>query len=369
MITNINILLYLYGRKANTNQIVDFVIENEGIVIEGPNELANLKRKIQRKLRHMEGHFGLYCVGNEENEAFELQGNVNGQNQMNVWCVDSHDFEQLISMEPSFALSLIIAEQQVRLVANHYISQRTNALFKRAKTSLERIGGHYANWHKTIRVLPASHRLKQPAIEKGLYENLLDSALKKETILFDYQRALHLEKQPIEALALGVYFRGEQVYLIAKVYTDNTGNTGVRQFPLTRITNVKHLVTSELEVGDFSLDAYEKEGLLSFLNTQRLPELQTGFTFQAEIFISVKREIEAALLGDNQKIEAIAGKENYFLLTVDVPNSLNFSQWVLARSPYMRVISPEPFKNFIQQELEQALNALKINQLEVPELN
>lgn len=343
----IDILLFLYGQEATVSEILEHLRNNT------EHELANTDsatRAIQRTLEGLEDRYGLYRV-------------EGGAGRAGRWTVDATQFEKLLTLDESLALAMVIAEQQVKQVAEPLISAAVSDLFERAKAQLASTNRASAKWRERVKVMPASHRLERPKICEQLFKEVLSAALEQDGLRFQYRRAHDQPNAEVECLALAFYYRGPQAYLIARIPSG-----AIRRFPLTRMSQVKRALAVGIEVGDFSLEEYAARGELGFLNTQRLPELGESFLLHAEVFVSVVREIEYAPLGREQVITANPDRPDYYWLTVEVPNTLHFAQWVIARAPYMRVVEPAPFKAFIESELRQALRHIDSAELVVPKL-
>lgn len=343
----IDILLFLYDKEATVREIYTYLVD------EKEHEFTNKQsamRAIQRTLIQLENHYGLY--------RHEVGVGVPAR-----WAVDSTQFEKLLTLDESLALAMVIAEQQVKEVAEPLISKAVSNLFERAKAQLAVTNRASNKWRERVKVKPASHRLERPELCERLFKEVLSAALEQDGLCFEYRRAHDKPTKTIECLALAFYYRGPQAYLIARMPDKKT-----RRFPLTRMSNVRRTLTTSIEVGDFDLDEYDRRGELGYLNTGRLPELGESFRLVADVFVSVVREIEYAPLGMQQVISPITGREDYYRLEVDVPNTLHLAQWVLARAPYLHIQSPRPFRAYLESELLQALRHIETEQLEVPKL-
>lgn len=344
----IEILLFLFGRQATTDEIYNHLSSNPDYKMDNRD---NALRAIQRTLELIENQYGLYCVEKKSGKP-------------SIWSVDTTEFEKLLSLDESLALAMVIAEQQVKLVAEPLISAAVSDLFERAKGQLASTKRASAKWRERVKVMPASHRLERPNIPEDLFKDVLYAALEQDGLCFQYRRAHDQPSSEVKCLALAFYYRGPQAYLIAR-----TSEGSIRRFPLTRMSEVKRSLALGIEVGDFDLEEYARRGELGFLNTQRIPELGEAFRLTADIFISVVREIEYAPLGENQVITAIPSRPGYYTLEVDVPNTLHFAQWIIARAPYLRVIEPAPFQAYIENELRQAISHIDTGKLNVPKLS
>ena len=70
----------------------------------------------------------------------------------------------------------------------------------------------------------------------------------------------------------------------------------------------------------------------------------------------MQREIEEAHLGDNQVVSSIEGENDFKILELDVPYTLNLIQWLLARAAYLKVLGPPEFKAKFEEEVKRFFN-------------
>src|SRR5690606_29479728 len=90
------------------------------------------------------------------------------------------------------------------------------------------------------------------------------------------------------------------------------------------------------------------------------------FRLRAVIFNSVRREIEDAPLGEQQVLSEIDGQPYNRLLEVTVPYTLNLIQWLMARSPYIKILAPDDFRQRFREELSRALRNFDDDELQIP---
>lgn len=329
----IYMLLALYERSRTVAELLDVLAEREIKMVS--------ERTIQRDLETLDGHFGLHQSGK--------------QGRANLWAVDPVDFERLLELEDAVALALVVAEQQLDALGPMHTFDAVKPLFERARQQLANRDTPASRWLERVRVTSAGHRLLGPNLQVDLNDRLQELALRQQAITLDYHRHQGDAAQTVEATALGMYYRGSVAYLIIRQRADGR----IRQLPFSRISRVQEAVTFTADVGDFDLAHYSESGALAF----RFGE---PFQLRAIIFNSVRREIEDAPLGHDQVLHELPGQPYNRLLEVTVPYTLNLIQWLLARSPYLKIIGPEDFSSRFQQELEQALKNMQSENLEVP---
>jgi predicted DNA-binding transcriptional regulator YafY len=199
-------------------------------------------------------------------------------------------------------------------------------------------------FHKRVKAINPSHLLQPPQIDEKVLMNIREAALSNRVIKFDYKKHPHDAAKTIIATGLGLYYRGSVAYFIL---FDHSSKLEVR-YPLSRIITAKELGSESPQgVDTFDIDKYERENSLAYT-------YDDPFRLTAMIFLSVQREIEDAHLGDNQLVTPIEGNENFKLLKVDVPYTLDLIQWLIARAPYLKILGPPLFKAKFEEEIRRA---------------
>lgn len=332
----IYMLLALYERPRTVAELLDYFAEKELELVD--------KRTVQRDLKALEGHFGLY---RDDDYSHQSRGDV--------WALDTVDFERLLEMDDAVALALVIAEQQLKSLGPTHLFTPVKALFNRASQQLASRDTPASRWLQRVRVTSASHRLLGPNIDIAISDSLQQAALQQAAVKLHYHRHRGDPAEVFHATVLGMFYRGVVAYAIVRQHHDKR----LRQLPFSRISQVHFIISEDPQVGDFSLDEYTKSGALAF----RYGE---PFRLRAIIFNSVRREIEDAPLGEHQVLSDIAGQPYNRLLEVTVPYTLNLIQWLMARSPYIKILGPDDFRQRFREELIRALRNFDDDELQIP---
>lgn len=332
----IYMLLALYERPRTVAELLDYFAEKELELVD--------KRTVQRDLKALEGHFGLYR--DDERST---------QSRADVWALDTIDFERLLEMDDAVALALVIAEQQLTSLGPTHLFTPVKALFNRASHQLANRDTPASRWLQRVRVTSASHRLLGPNITIDISDKLQQAALQQAAVKLHYHRHRGDAAEVFTATVVGMFYRGVVAYAIVRQHHDQR----LRQLPFSRISQVDFIVSEAAQVGDFNLDDYTKSGALAF----RYGE---PFRLRAVIFNSVRREIEDAPLGEQQVLSEIDGQPYNRLLEVTVPYTLNLIQWLMARSPYIKILAPDDFRQRFREELSRALRNFDDDELQIP---
>lgn len=332
----IYMLLALYERPRTVAELLDYFVEKELELVD--------KRTVQRDLKALEGHFGLY-----------RDDELSNQSRADVWALDTIDFERLLEMDDAVALALVIAEQQLKSLGPTHLFTPVKALFNRASHQLANRDTPASRWLQRVRVTSASHRLLGPNITIDISDKLQQAALQQAAVKLHYHRHRGDAAEVFNATVVGMFYRGVVAYAIVRQHHDQR----LRQLPFSRISQVDFIVSEVAQVGDFNLDDYTKSGALAF----RYGE---PFRLRAVIFNSVRREIEDAPLGEQQVLSEIDGQPYNRLLEVTVPYTLNLIQWLMARSPYIKILAPDDFRQRFREELSRALRNFDDDELQIP---
>ena len=324
-------LLALYEGPRTITNLLEVIAEND------LKEVS--RRTVQREMKALDGHFGVY----------------RDEYSIDTWRMDQTDFERMLEMQDSVALALVVAERHLDHIGPDSVIEPARKLFARAKRQLQARDTPAAKWLQRVVVESASHRLQAPQINKRMHEFVLDTALRQVVIMLDYCRHKGEPPEPLTVTSLSMFYRGNVPYLICRDHSDDR----IRQLPLSRIDNVRESIVSAARVQDFDLDAYAATGALAF----RFGE---PFRLQLEVFQSVRREIEDAPLGQNQYLGEIPGRPDLMLVEVTVPYTLNLVQWLMARAPYLKVLGPADFRESFYEELRRGLANGAHDHVEVP---
>ncbi|WP_157981061.1 helix-turn-helix transcriptional regulator [Pseudidiomarina insulisalsae] len=251
--------------------------------------------------------------------------------------------------EPA-ALATLLAERHLEGIRHPQLMTKLEPLFKYAHEMLEHNAenrGLIANWNRSVEYTPSDHQLQAPKIEPKLFEQLLRDVFNRSVIDITYVR--HQGDEPIKRRgnALGIVYRGRVPYLAFRYLKRNPDDKDFTAFlPISRILGVQGVVSDSQEVKDFNLaEAKEKQFNMT---------IGDDFTLEMQIFDSVRREIQDAHLGKNQVIRPIEGHPTIFLLQVDVPYNQNLVNWLIARSPYLKVLGPKPFRRMFYRDIKRA---------------
>ncbi len=302
------------------------------------------KRTLQRNLRDMEDSFGIY------------QKNISvSKGKSIVWAIDYKMFKNPFSYSPDVAMALALSYQQIKMAVPADIVAKVDPIFKQAITQLEQSNSLQAKWAKCVLVSPASFMLPPAKVKPDIAKHLTECALNQEVVEITY-RTSHVQKEyTIRGTALGIHYRGNVAYLLLRPQQKRE----VRQFPFSRISNVKQLITAKPEINNFNINEFSHSGALTL--TYGHP-----FKLEAIIFDSVRREIEDAPIGTDQELTQHGENPLYSKLNVTVPYNLDMIQWLFARAPYLKVIGPTSFKEKFEEELRRAWVNVQLDEPQVP---
>ncbi|WP_286682711.1 WYL domain-containing protein [Idiomarina sp. T82-3] len=246
------------------------------------------------------------------------------------------------------ALAIALAERYWSITALPEREKSLSRLFEEAREQLSESESREARWYKKARAVEPSHWLKEPQLNKQVFDTIRIALLREEPIKISYKSHARDAPYKVSVTPLGIFFRGRVAYLI----TCDHDTKRIRNRPISRIVEATEIVSEPAILPeDFDIDNYIKAHAESITYGEPL-------RLKAIIFDSVEREIFDAHLGENQVITPYGTDERFKLLEVDVPYTLDVIQWLLARAAYLKVLSPSPFKYKFEEEIRRMyLNA------------
>lgn len=247
------------------------------------------------------------------------------------------------------ALATLIAERHLEGIRHPQLMIKLKPLFEFAHQVLEYNTENHsliANWNRSVEYAPSDHQLQAPDIDARLFERLLGAVFKRELIEVDY--AHHQGDAPTKRRgnALGIIYRGRVPYLAFRFLKNHPDDRDYTRFlPISRILAARAVLTDTQVVAEFNLADESKRFNMT---------IGDDFVLEMQIFDSVRREIQDAHLGKNQVIRPIEGHSTIFWLQVEVPYNQNLVNWLIARSPYLKVLGPEPFRRMFYRDIKRA---------------
>ena len=290
------------------------------------------ERSVQRDLNALKGFNGL---------IFKTVGITK---RCRLWSVQTIDFTSPGKLDEAGALAIVTAQKQLELTAPSNVTASLQNAFDRANEIISQSNSRETKWHKRVRVVNPSHWLKPPILNDEDFNCIRTAVSNNEAIRFKYEKHSNDEPKQKLATALGLYYRGPVAYLIVFNHKYQT----IENYPISRIKDPIISFTETAQgVDSFDFDDFVKTGFLAY----RYGE---PFRLQAMVFNSVRREIEEAHLGSKQTLTSLEDNDEFKLLEVDVPYTLNLIQWLLARAAYLKVLGPPEFKAKFEEEVKRA---------------
>ncbi|WP_417689373.1 helix-turn-helix transcriptional regulator [Pseudidiomarina sp.] len=332
----------LRSKPMSAEEIKDALREEFGIEAS--------KRTILRDLNDSKGKYGIRLHRKAR------------QREPALWTIGGRKPGSAPEFTDEVALAALIAQKQLVGIKHQQLINKLNPLFEYASAVLEHNTDNHslaANWHRFVEYAPSDHQLNAPDIDVRLFEDLLSHVFKRNMVKIDYMKHQGDTPEVRRGKALGIVYRGRVPYFVMQyVQTDPNRHPFIAFLPVSRIRAISGVITADVEVHDFNLtEAVEKHFSMT---------IGEPFTLELQIFDSVRREVQDAHLGKDQVIRPIPGKSTLHWLTVEVPYNQNLVNWLLARSPYLKVLGPEPFKRMFYRDLRRAADYEHAEYVEVP---
>lgn len=307
-------------------------------------EYGTTERTVQRDMKILEGFFGIYG----EDEARTTRWNIEQKSNDSVF----HD-------EAAFAV--LLTQLQLEQTGQKTLLEKLRDVGNYAKSVLEARNTQLGAWYRSVRFKSPELHLNAPIIKVQLLNQLTQCVLNKELIKVSYLKHQGDQPEEIKVTALALIYRGKVPYLVARKYADEAPKNPldrIRQFPVSRIVDVSAVLLGDPQIASFDIDEFMNSSQVSY-------QIGDAFTLEMEIFDSVRREIEDAHLGANQKITPIEEQPKNWRLKVDVEYNQNLIHWLFGRAPYLRVTGPAPFKEMFYRDLQNALRHHEMNRIEI----
>ena len=305
---------------------------------------ATTLRTVQRDMQILSAFFGIY--GEEEARTTR-------------WKIDRKSNDSVFHDEAAFAV--LLTQLQLEQTGQKTLLDKLRDVANYAKSVLQARNTQLSAWYRSVRFRNSELHLNAPVINAQLLNQLTYHVLNKELIKVSYLKHQGDTPQEIKVTALALIYRGKVPYLVARKYADDAPKNAldrIRQLPISRIAGISSTIHGDSQVANFDIDEYINSSQASY-------QIGDAFTLEMEIFDSVRREIEDAHLGANQKITPIKGQPTNWQLTVEVEYNQNLIHWLLGRAPYLRVTGPEPFKEMFYRDLQNALRHHETGRIEI----
>lgn len=288
------------------------------------------KRTVERDLRDLSSIFPI-----RSNEISTPFG----------WYWDPGEATAFPGMEVGEALSLAIAEDQVRALIPSEIANALEPRFRQAREKLKSLEGHrFANWKQKVRFLPGGPPLMSPTVLPAILQKIQAALGDNRRLHVLYRSMASRQSMKIELSPLGIILKGRVTYIVAR----QTDFEDIRLYAAHRFEEAEVIQTTAEKPSDFDLDRYIDSGAMNFEADKKIRLLAT-------VRESLAYYLTEGPLGEDQRLRE--GKDkNEWKLSVTVRESWELWFWILSQGRNITVEQPKSLAKDLRAELESTLS-------------
>ena len=296
-------------------------LADRGFVI----DLRSLQRDLKERLS---GHFPLLC--DESVRPYR-------------WSFTPDSQLSLPAMDTPAALTLCLAEEQLRSLLPASVADQLNPQFKAARHHLASLEhNQLAGWAKRVRALPNGKTLIPAPLEDRVWAQVSEALLHQKQLQVDYLSRAQKKAKRFLLHPVALVSRYSLSYLIAQV----DGYDNVRHFALHRIQKAEALDEPANPLPDFDLDAYIQKGAFSW-------KTEDGYTqLVADVHPQLAWILKETPLSADQTLNPIEGSD-WEHLEARVLQDKETLWWVYGLNDKIHLHQPQAWVDEIKQTLKQ----------------
>ncbi len=289
-------------------------------------DLRSLQRDLKEKLS---SHFPLVC--DESMRPFR-------------WSFISNAQISLPGLDTPAALTLCLAEKQLRSLLPASVADQLNPQFQAARQHLDSLEhNQLAGWAKRVRVLPNGKALLPALLEDDVWAKVSEALLSQQQLQVAYLSRAQQKTKTFTLHPVGLVSRYSLSYLIAQV----DGYNNLRHFALHRFKSAILMNQPSNAHPDFDLDAYIQSGALSWKTEEGTTRLI------ADVHPQLAWILKETPLSEEQQLTPIAGSD-WERLEATVFQDKETLWWIYGLNDRIHLHEPQ---NWVE-EIKASLKAL-----------
>ncbi|KAB2310663.1 WYL domain-containing protein [Betaproteobacteria bacterium SCN2] len=253
----------------------------------------------------------------------------------------------ILGLSVTDAFTLQMLERYLRPLLPVATTRQLEPLFELAKNKLEAEAdsNEIARWASMVTVEGSGLPTIPPSINPAILQTVQEAMLKGEKLKIRHLKTGTDTSREHTISPVGLVQSGEKTYLIAS----KPGKAKPASFALHRIDHAERThERAELPKG-VSLKSYIQDGDSQFFN-KGLVKLK------AWVSSELGSQLDETRLSEKQKLTP---KDNGFILTVELPDSLRLRQWILSWTSHIQVLEPKALRSDIADKLSSGLAQYK----------
>jgi predicted DNA-binding transcriptional regulator YafY len=278
-------------------------------------------RTIQRDLSRLSSHFRL--------------DSMQGRGRELRWYFDKGTANQWPAMNTDTALTLLMAEQNLRPLIPKQASDSLAALVNQARETLKTQdkSGRKKTWADSVRLVPRGFVLQPAEIAPEVMSNIFDALGRNRQLCITNRSGKESTVNP-----LGLVMRGTMLYLVSTYYS----YSDIRITALHRLRSATVAMTDRIVPKNFNLDETINNGLMNW-------QLDPGKSkkFEIEVTQEIADYLDENRISHTQKITAL--NDDNRMISFSAEDTLELRQWLLGFGAEVVVHKPAAVKKWIQK--------------------
>lgn len=277
-------------------------------------------RTIQRDLSRLSTHFRL--------------DSTQGRGRELRWYFDKGTANQWPAMNTDTALTLLMAEQNLRPLIPKQASDSLAALVNQARETLKTQdkSGRKKTWADSVRLVPRGFALQPAEIAPEVMSNIFDALGRNRQLCITNRSGKESTVNP-----LGLVMRGTMLYLVSTYYS----YSDIRITALYRLRSATVAMTDRIVPKNFNLDDTLNNGLMSWRLDPGKPK-----KFQIEIGKEIADYLDENRINNTQKIEPL--DDGSAMITFTAEDTLELRQWLFGFGADIVVHKPAAVSKWIR---------------------
>lgn len=242
----------------------------------------------------------------------------------------------LPGMDPSMALTFVLAESFLAPLLPHTTLRRMQPYLRQARKVLDSIPGNdLRGWPTKVRVIHRGPPLQPPDIDNTIQEAVQQGLMEGRRLAVVYHPRSTNKRQRYEVNPLGLVFKGGIAYLVCTLWK----YANIKQLALHRIRQVEVLETPAAVPEGFDLDRYIQEGEFRYVEGEPI-RLEAIFDRAAAFHLH-----ETPLSADQTITDLDDAR---VVVQATVQDTAELRWWLLGFGAQVEVVAPAPLRQEFQ---------------------
>ena len=278
-------------------------------------------RTIQRDLGRLSAHFSLESM--------------QGRGRQLRWFFSKGTANQWPAMNTDTALTLLMAEQNLRPLIPKQAASSLSSLVNQARETLkvQDKSGRRKTWADSVRIVPRGFALHPADIAPDVMSNIFEALGRNRQL-----RIIHRSGKESVINPLGLVMRGTMLYLISTYYS----YSDIRITALHRLRSATLEMTDRIVPKNFNIDEVLNSGLMSWRLDPGKPK-----KFEIEVSKDIADYLDENRINHTQKITPL--DDGDMMISFTAEDTLELRQWLLGFGAEVIVHKPVAVSKWIHK--------------------